>query len=189
MARTKKDAQKLKGNARVSSGGKAPKVVARIPPSIAVAVASAAGIGGIKKPRRWRQGTVALREIRKYQKSTETLIPIANFRSLSRELIHNAADDLTGRGNEVRVSANAFNALQQAAEEYAIDMFKGAHDIMLFATEPQLAYNTPGEEVAEALAKRQGKRRTTIQVSDIRAFMWSNDRTNLAYAPLGTRPM
>jgi len=30
--------------------------------------------GGVKKPRRYRPGTVALREIRKYQKSTELLI-------------------------------------------------------------------------------------------------------------------
>ena len=30
--------------------------------------------GGVKKPHRYRPGTVALREIRKYQKSTELLI-------------------------------------------------------------------------------------------------------------------
>ena len=30
--------------------------------------------GGVKKPHRYRQGTVALREIRKYQKSTDLLI-------------------------------------------------------------------------------------------------------------------
>jgi histone H3 len=32
------------------------------------------GIGGVKKPHRFRPGTVALREIRRYQKSTECLI-------------------------------------------------------------------------------------------------------------------
>lgn len=30
--------------------------------------------GGVKKPHRYKPGTVALREIRKYQKSTELLI-------------------------------------------------------------------------------------------------------------------
>ena len=30
--------------------------------------------GGVKKPHRFRPGTVALREIRRYQKSTELLI-------------------------------------------------------------------------------------------------------------------
>jgi len=36
----------------------------------------------VKKPHRWRPGTVALREIRKYQKSTELLIPFAPFARL-----------------------------------------------------------------------------------------------------------
>uniref|UniRef100_A0A804UC06 Histone H2A/H2B/H3 domain-containing protein n=1 Tax=Zea mays TaxID=4577 RepID=A0A804UC06_MAIZE len=43
---------------------------------------AASGGDSVKKtkPRhRWRPGTVALREIRKYQKSTEPLIPFAPF--------------------------------------------------------------------------------------------------------------
>ncbi len=35
---------------------------------------SAPATGGIKKPHRYRPGTVALREIRKYQKSTDSLM-------------------------------------------------------------------------------------------------------------------
>uniref|UniRef100_A0A1B0FPA8 Uncharacterized protein n=1 Tax=Glossina morsitans morsitans TaxID=37546 RepID=A0A1B0FPA8_GLOMM len=35
---------------------------------------SAPVTGGVKKPHRYRPGTVALREIRRYQKSTELLI-------------------------------------------------------------------------------------------------------------------
>jgi len=42
---------------------------------------------GIKKSRRYRPGTVALREIRRYQKSTNLLIPKAPFRNLVREII------------------------------------------------------------------------------------------------------
>ena len=38
---------------------------------------SAPATGGVKKPHRYRPGTVALREIRRYQKSTELLIPQA----------------------------------------------------------------------------------------------------------------
>ena len=34
---------------------------------------SAPATGGVKKPHRYRPGTVALREIRRYQKSTELL--------------------------------------------------------------------------------------------------------------------
>ena len=42
--------------------------------------------GGIRKPRRFRPGTVALREIRKYQKSTELLIRKIPFQRLVREV-------------------------------------------------------------------------------------------------------
>ena len=62
MARTKQTARK-------STGGKAPRKF----PSKA-AQKSAPSTGGIKKPHRYRPGTVALREIRRYQKSTELLI-------------------------------------------------------------------------------------------------------------------
>ncbi len=35
---------------------------------------SAPATGGVKKPHRFRPGTIALREIRRFQKSTELLI-------------------------------------------------------------------------------------------------------------------
>ena len=37
--------------------------------------------GGIKKPHRYRPGLVALREIRRYQASTETLLNVLPFRN------------------------------------------------------------------------------------------------------------
>ncbi len=40
----------------------------------------------MKKPHRYRPGTVALREIRKYQKSTELLIRKLPFQRLVREI-------------------------------------------------------------------------------------------------------
>ena len=75
MARTKQTARK-------STGGKAPrKHVA----SKAARKATPSG-GGIKKPHRFRPGTVALREIRRYQKSTELLIRKLPFQRLVREI-------------------------------------------------------------------------------------------------------
>ncbi|GAY57788.1 hypothetical protein CUMW_182090, partial [Citrus unshiu] len=47
---------------------------------------SAPTTGGVKKPHRYRPGTVALREIRKYQKSTELLIRKLPFQRLVREI-------------------------------------------------------------------------------------------------------
>jgi len=60
MARTKQTARK-------STGGKAPRKQL----ATKAARKSAPTAGGVKKPHRYRPGTVALREIRKYQKSTE----------------------------------------------------------------------------------------------------------------------
>lgn len=61
--------------------------------------------GGVKKPRRYKKGTVALREIRRYQKSTELLIRKRPFARLVREI---AQDYKT----ELRFQANAIYALQ-----------------------------------------------------------------------------
>ena len=58
MARTKQTARK-------STGGKAPRKQL----ATKAARKSAPATGGVKKPHRYRPGTVALREIRRYQKS------------------------------------------------------------------------------------------------------------------------
>ena len=63
MARTKQTARK-------STGGKAPRRAL----ALKAAQKSTPSSGGVRKPRRYRPGTIALREIRRYQKSTETLI-------------------------------------------------------------------------------------------------------------------
>merc|ERR1719412_2392050 len=62
MARTKQTARK-------STGGKAPRKQL----ATKAARKSAPATGGVKKPHRYRPGTVALREIRRYQKSTALL--------------------------------------------------------------------------------------------------------------------
>ena len=68
MAHTKQTACK-------STGGKAPRKQLATKASLK----SAASTGGVKKPHRYRPGTVALREIRRYQKSTEFLIHQLSF--------------------------------------------------------------------------------------------------------------
>lgn len=62
-----------------------------------------------KKPHRFRPGTVALREIRKYQKSTDLLIRKLPFQRVVREIAQDYKSDL-------RFSANAISALQEATE-------------------------------------------------------------------------
>jgi histone H3 len=51
--------------------------------------------GGIKRPHRFRPGTVALREIRRYQKTTELLLRKLPFQRLVREICN-------GYNNELR---------------------------------------------------------------------------------------
>ena len=75
MARTKQTARK-------STGGKAPRKQL----ATKAARKSAPSTGGVKKPHRYRPGTVALREIRRYQKSTELLIRKLPFQRLVREI-------------------------------------------------------------------------------------------------------
>merc|ERR1712010_237691 len=72
-----------KQTARKSTGGKAPRKQL----ATKAARKSAPAIGGVKKPHRYRPGTVALREIRRYQKSTELLIRKLPFQRLVRELL------------------------------------------------------------------------------------------------------
>jgi histone H3 len=74
---------------------------------------SAPTAGGVKKPHRYRPGTVALREIRKYQKSTELLIRKAPFQRLVREIAQDFKNDL-------RFQSTAVLALQEAAEAYLV---------------------------------------------------------------------
>ncbi|KAF2536583.1 hypothetical protein F2Q68_00022982 [Brassica cretica] len=90
MARTKQTARK-------STGGKAPRKQL----ATKAARKSAPATGGVKKPHRFRPGTVALREIRKYQKSTELLIRKLPFQRLVREIAQDFKTDLRFRPGTV----------------------------------------------------------------------------------------
>lgn len=81
------------------------------------------------KKRKWRPGTVALREIRKYQKSEMLLIPRAPFARLCREVMNDVytREDMSWwrRIRDViphRWSATALLAIQSAAEAYLVDL-------------------------------------------------------------------
>mgnify|MGYP006077989561 CR=1 FL=1 len=81
---------------------------------------SAPETGGVKKPHRYRPGTVALREVRKYQKSTELLIRKLPFQRLVRELATSFKSDL-------RFQTTALLALQEASEAMLIQLFEAAN--------------------------------------------------------------
>lgn len=101
-----------------------------------------------KKPHRFRPGTVAIREIRKYQKSTDLLLRKLPFSRLVRRVTHKVfiyvylpdtcinqvreiAEDMTTDLNEygdsgLRWQSSALLALQEAAEAYLVHLFEDA---------------------------------------------------------------
>jgi histone H3 len=111
----------------------------------AAARKSAPATGGVKKPHRYRPGTVALREIRKYQKSTELLIRKLPFQRLVREIAQDFKTDL-------RFQSAAVLALQEAAEAYLVGLFEDtnlaaihAKRVTIMPKDIQLARRIRGE--------------------------------------------
>jgi histone H3 len=134
MARTKQTARK-------STGGKAPRKQL----ATKAARKSAPATGGVKKPHRYRPGTVALREIRKYQKSTDLLIRKLPFQRLVREIAQDFKTDL-------RFQSSAVLALQEAAEAYLVGLFEDtnlcaihAKRVTIMPKDIQLARRIRGE--------------------------------------------
>ena len=84
------------------------------------------GTGGVKKPHRYRPGTVALREIRRYQKSTELLIRKLPFQRLVREIAQDFKTDL-------RFQSAAVCAPQEACEAYLVGLFEDTNLCALHA--------------------------------------------------------
>ena len=101
--------------------------------------------GDLKKPMRYRPGTVALREIRRYQKTTELLIRKLPFSRLVREIAQDFKMDL-------RFQPQVIGALQEAAEAYLVGLFKDtnlcaihAKRVTIMPKDIQLARRIHGE--------------------------------------------
>jgi histone H3 len=136
MARTKQTARK-------QTGSKAPRKQL----GLKAARKSAPINGGVKKPHRYRPGTVALREIRKFQKSTELLIRKLPFQRLVREIATEYMSDL-------RFQSQAVLALQEAAEAYLVGVFEDtnlcaihAKRVTIMPKDMQLARRIRGEKI------------------------------------------
>ncbi|KAL4447997.1 hypothetical protein ABPG75_005216 [Micractinium tetrahymenae] len=106
MARTKQKAT----SPSKRTAGKTPGKKTRSPLKTKAAAA--------KKPHRFRPGTVALREIRKYQRSTALLIRKAPFARLAREITNNVAPE------PFRWTVEAMMALQEATEDFIVHLLE-----------------------------------------------------------------
>ena len=106
MARTKQTARK-------STGGKAPRKTL----ATKSARKSAPAVGGVKKPHRYCPGTVALREICRYQKLTDLLVRKLPF----QRLVPKIAQDFKGN---LRFQSSAILATQEASEAYLVGLME-----------------------------------------------------------------
>ena len=106
MARTKQTARK-------NAGARAPRKQLQTK----TARKAAPSTGGVKKPHRYRPGTVALREIRRFQKRTDLLIQKLPFQRLVREIAQDYKTDL-------RFQTLAVLAIQEAAEACLVGLFQ-----------------------------------------------------------------
>ena len=107
MARTKQTARK-------STGGKAPRK------QLATKAARKESMLKVKKPHRFRPGTVALREIRRYQKNTDLLLRKLPFQRLVREIGQDYKNDL-------RFQATTMAALKEATEAYMVSILEDSN--------------------------------------------------------------
>ena len=84
------------------------------------------------KKRRFRPGTVALREIRFYQRNTQLLIPKLPFSRLVRAIIQD--QNVTGsNAMQYRIQAGAVQALQEATEAYAVGLMEDTNLLCIHA--------------------------------------------------------
>jgi histone H3 len=111
-----------------------------------VAQAEAQRMGGVKKPHHYCPGTVALREIRKYQKITELLNRKAPFQRLVCEIAISFKSDL-------QMQSTAFLALQEASEAYLVCLFEDTNEctmhgklVTIMPKDMQLARRIQGED-------------------------------------------
>ncbi|KJE92762.1 histone family protein [Capsaspora owczarzaki ATCC 30864] len=101
---------------------------------------------GITK-RRYRPGTVALREIRKYQQTTDLLLRKLPFARVVREV----ASEISKHADGLRWQAHAIMCLQEAAEAFLVHLFEDANlcalhakRVTLFVSDIQLARRIRG---------------------------------------------
>ena len=126
MARTKHTAHK-------GQGGKYPRKAAL---GTKAARKTAPSQSGVKKAHRYRPGTVALRQIKSLQRSTELLIRKLPFQRLVREVANQFKNDL-------RFQSTAIMALQEAAEAYLVSLFEDTNLLCLHAKRVTIVRRSP----------------------------------------------
>ncbi|KAL4076067.1 histone-fold-containing protein [Scleroderma yunnanense] len=122
--------KKTKHTARKSTGGRPPREqMDASSRSKGARQSDAAEEGGQRKKRRYRPGTRALREIRKYQRSTDLLLRRLPFARVVREIALDMMTDTNFQMGDtgLRWQSSAILALQEATEAFLVHLFEDAN--------------------------------------------------------------
>jgi len=152
MARTKQSISGLKR--RVGASGDVQSRVNAAKRPKATLVKKDEGVVEKKKAHRFRPGTVALRQIRKYQKSTDLLMRRAPFYRLVREVAQDFKDN-------VRFEAAALQGLQEAAEAMLVKLMEDAN--VLCVHRKKVTIMPADMHLAQHLMARQGDNQFATQ--------------------------
>lgn len=87
----------------------------------------------VKKARRWHAGTVALREIRAQQKSTEVLLKKLPFQRLVKEIMQQYEISGGDAPSMPKIKKSALESLREGANDYLVNMFKKANNLAIHA--------------------------------------------------------
>ena len=79
------------------------------------------------KPHRFRPGTVAMREIRRYQRTYDLLIPRLPFNKLVRDLAYEILKEEMGENAKLQFQASALDGLQEATEHYLVKLLEDSN--------------------------------------------------------------
>ena len=88
---------------------------------------------GVKKPHRYRSGTVALREIRRMQSTSNLLIRKQPYQRLVREIFCNEIVDGDNKEIAFRIQSTALLAMQEATEARLINTFEDVNYLAIHA--------------------------------------------------------
>jgi histone H3/H4 len=115
-----------------------------------------------KRPHRFRPGTVALREIRRYQKSDDLLLRKAGFQRIVNEELDAITtsqkpldeSEASYVGVPIRKRAKVLPLLQAAAERHLVNLFKNGNRVAIHARRVTM-YNRDVDLVRTILAAKE----------------------------------
>ena len=108
---------KSKAAAKAKAATKLPTKVSKTSKAIKKTAPAAGGMKGDRRKNRMKPGTVTLREIKKYQRTVNMLLPRASFQRLVRTITMEM-------DHQLRFQSQALQALQEASEAYIVGLFE-----------------------------------------------------------------